>query len=74
MTGPRDCSHGQLRRSCEMCEMRADYDALLAAARAYVAEQEGLPPCASCGFWNGRHGDGCKLRALAELVGEERRE
>lgn len=39
-----------------------------------VAKQEGLPPCASCGFWNGRHGDGCKLRALAELVGEERRE
>lgn len=32
----RDCEHGQLRRSCEICELTAERDAL----RARVAELE----------------------------------
>jgi hypothetical protein len=40
MTGARDCKHGRLARSCEICELEADLNALRSAAQAVLDSAE----------------------------------
>ena len=50
LTAPRDCTHGHLARSCEICQLEADN----AALRARVAELEGAiqAKCLGCdAYW-----------------------
>lgn len=41
MTSNRDCEHGQLARSCEICELQADLACAVAFLRAY--RDQGAP-------------------------------
>lgn len=47
----RDCEHGQLRRSCRICELEADYARLRAAAREVLSESEWGCDMESGDFW-----------------------
>ena len=75
-----ECKHGQLARSCEICELeaenvrlRAENERLRTVLQSveYVEDADGVWWCPSCKVCHHDHSDNCQLKAALDAAGGE---
>ena len=69
-----ECKHGQLARSCEICELENEVKRLRTVLRAieWLSDHDGVRWCPSCSCLWPEHASGCQLKAALTAAGEDK--
>lgn len=66
-----ECKHGQLARSCQLCELEAENERLRTVLTTieWLADYDGVRWCPSCLCLWPEHASVCQLRAALDAAG-----